>query len=138
MEISGQVHISAALPPKRDTSTYWIGGRVGPEPIWKFWKSEKSLTPTGIRNSGWSTPWPSHCSNYPMYSYFKIITSHSPLRSVFAIMEPLPFATQTHIAYLFQYYHKPFLLQLRHISKRNFSFFTLGIQSSRFRSKPDF
>jgi hypothetical protein len=31
MEVSGQLHVPAALPPReRDPGTHWIGERVGP------------------------------------------------------------------------------------------------------------
>jgi hypothetical protein len=30
MEVSGQLHASAALPPGKATGTHWIGGWVGP------------------------------------------------------------------------------------------------------------
>jgi hypothetical protein len=30
MEVSGQLHASAALPPGKDASTHWMEGWVGP------------------------------------------------------------------------------------------------------------
>jgi hypothetical protein len=30
MEVSGQLHAQAALPPGKDPGTHWIGGGVGP------------------------------------------------------------------------------------------------------------
>jgi hypothetical protein len=33
MEVSGQLHTSAALPPGKDLSTHWIGGWVGPRTV---------------------------------------------------------------------------------------------------------
>ena len=35
-----------------------------PEPVWTFWRREKSLTPTEIQNIGPSNPMPSRCANY--------------------------------------------------------------------------
>jgi hypothetical protein len=33
MEVSGQLHAPAALPPERDPGTHWIGGWVGPRAV---------------------------------------------------------------------------------------------------------
>jgi hypothetical protein len=30
MEVSGQLHAAAALPPVKNPGTHWIGGWVGP------------------------------------------------------------------------------------------------------------
>jgi hypothetical protein len=33
MEVSGQLHALAALPPGKDPGTHWIGGWVGPRAV---------------------------------------------------------------------------------------------------------
>jgi hypothetical protein len=45
MEVSGQFHARAALPPVP------IGQDAGwaPEPVWTLWRREKSLAPAGNR-----------------------------------------------------------------------------------------
>jgi hypothetical protein len=41
MQVSGQLHDPAALPPGRAPGTRWTGGWVGPEPVWTQWCREK-------------------------------------------------------------------------------------------------
>jgi hypothetical protein len=41
MEVSGQFHIPSVVPlGKRAHRTHWIGGWVGPEPVWKLYRKE--------------------------------------------------------------------------------------------------
>jgi hypothetical protein len=42
MEVSGQLHALAAFLPKKAPGTHWIGGWVGPEPVWTTWRRENS------------------------------------------------------------------------------------------------
>jgi hypothetical protein len=48
MEVSGELHVPAALRPGKKPGTHWIGGWVGPRAGLDFWRKEKSLAPTGI------------------------------------------------------------------------------------------
>jgi hypothetical protein len=45
MEVSGQLHTPAALPPEEELPAP-IGYEAGwaPEPVWTLWSGEKSLT----------------------------------------------------------------------------------------------
>jgi hypothetical protein len=47
MEVGGQLHAPAALPPGKRHGTHCIGGWVAPGPVWK---GAKNLDPTGIRS----------------------------------------------------------------------------------------
>jgi hypothetical protein len=63
MAVSGQLSAGGIVP-----GTHWIGGWVGPEPVWKLWSREKSLAPTGnwtlafqplaCRYTDWAVPAP--------------------------------------------------------------------------------
>jgi hypothetical protein len=53
----GQIHVPASLSREKNPGTYLAGGWLGPEPMWKDWRREKSIAPVGNR-----TPdLPSHC-----------------------------------------------------------------------------
>ena len=49
MEDSGQLQAPAALPPRKNTGTYWTAGWVGPRASRMLWKKEKSLASTRSR-----------------------------------------------------------------------------------------
>jgi hypothetical protein len=51
MGVSGQRHAPAALYPrgKKPPGTLWIGGWVGPEPVWTQRLEEKSSASVGDR-----------------------------------------------------------------------------------------
>jgi hypothetical protein len=52
MEVSGQFHAPATLPPGEiGPGTHWIGGWVGPRAVWTLYRGEKSLAPAANRNS---------------------------------------------------------------------------------------
>jgi hypothetical protein len=48
MEVSGQLHVPAALPSGKEPQYPLIGGWIGLKPIWAFWRREKSLASAGI------------------------------------------------------------------------------------------
>jgi hypothetical protein len=48
MEVSGQLH-ARFIPEKSAPGTYWIGGWVDTETVWKLWNKEKSLVLAGNR-----------------------------------------------------------------------------------------
>jgi hypothetical protein len=43
MDVSGQLHASAALPPGRNTDEHFMGGWLGPELDWTFRRKENML-----------------------------------------------------------------------------------------------
>jgi hypothetical protein len=47
MEMSGQLHAPAALPPRKSPGTHWIGGWVGPRSSLELQSKEKSFAPAG-------------------------------------------------------------------------------------------
>jgi hypothetical protein len=47
MEINGQLHAPAALPPLKAPGTHWIGGCVGPRAGFDAVEKEKNLAPAG-------------------------------------------------------------------------------------------
>jgi hypothetical protein len=50
LEVSGQLHAPAALPPGKSPRYPFyrrLGGRT-PEPIWTIWRSENFFTLTGL------------------------------------------------------------------------------------------
>ena len=49
MELSGQLHVLAALPAGNNCDIHRIESRVAPEKVWTFWRKEKSLISAGIR-----------------------------------------------------------------------------------------
>ena len=49
MEVSGQYHTPAALPPGEDFGIHWIGGWVGPKVGLDILEKKKSPEPTGIQ-----------------------------------------------------------------------------------------
>ena len=49
--LSGQLHALAALPAVNNYDAHrYPSNRVASEKVWAFWRKEKSLIPTGIRN----------------------------------------------------------------------------------------
>jgi hypothetical protein len=42
MEVSGHHAPAALLPGKEPPGTHWIGGWVGPSPVWTIWRREES------------------------------------------------------------------------------------------------
>jgi hypothetical protein len=48
MEVNGSLQVKVALPLGKKPGAHCTGGWV---PVWTFWRSEKSLTHTGNRNS---------------------------------------------------------------------------------------
>jgi hypothetical protein len=49
MEVVGQLHALAALPPGERASSHWIGGWVGLRAGVEVWRREKSLAAYGNR-----------------------------------------------------------------------------------------
>jgi len=49
MEAGGQHHVPAALPVGITPVPTEYETRWAPEPVWTFWRREKSLFPTGIQ-----------------------------------------------------------------------------------------
>jgi hypothetical protein len=50
MEVSGQLHAPAALPPAKETpGTHWIGGWVGPRTVLDTVVKRKIPSPVGNR-----------------------------------------------------------------------------------------
>jgi hypothetical protein len=57
MEVSGQFHAPAALPPVKPPGTHWIGGWVGPRTgldavVKKIARTQTSDHPARLRESG--------------------------------------------------------------------------------------
>ena len=50
MEVSGQLHATAASSPEKKTGTHWIGLWMGPRFGLDVLEKRKSLTPAEIRN----------------------------------------------------------------------------------------
>jgi hypothetical protein len=48
MEVSGQLHAPAALPPGKGPGTYWIGGWVGPRAGQDAMEKRKFLSLPGL------------------------------------------------------------------------------------------
>lgn len=48
MEMSGQLHIPAAIPPGKEPQYPLTGDRMGLKPIWAFCRKEKALACAGI------------------------------------------------------------------------------------------
>jgi len=60
MDVSGEVHTSAALLAEKNAGTHWIGDWMdpwAPDRIWTYWRREKSVYFAGIQ-----TP------HYPIHS----------------------------------------------------------------------
>jgi hypothetical protein len=81
MEMSGQLHAPAALPPRKTPRTHWIGGRVGPQSRSGRYGVEINLAPAGNRTPAVQPvaipiELSRFCTNYP----FKIVlvTIHVP------------------------------------------------------------
>jgi hypothetical protein len=68
MEVSGQLYAPAALPAgDRAPGTHWIGGSVGPEPVWTRWWRKKFPAPAGTRT-------PDHPSRSPALYHWAILS----------------------------------------------------------------
>jgi len=56
MEVSGQHHVPLALPPGQNlVPIEWVAGWA-PEPVWTFWRTEKSLVSCQDSHHGSSSP----------------------------------------------------------------------------------
>jgi hypothetical protein len=49
MEISGQLHVPAVLPPRKPSVRIVLEAGWAPEPVWLWWRGEKFLATTGTR-----------------------------------------------------------------------------------------
>jgi len=51
MEVSGQIYDPAAIPREIIVAPIDCEAGLAPEPVWMFWRREKSLTPAEIRTT---------------------------------------------------------------------------------------
>jgi hypothetical protein len=51
MEVSDQLHVLANLASRDSPGTFWTGGWLAPELIWKILENNKSLASAGVKTS---------------------------------------------------------------------------------------
>jgi len=69
MEVSGQIHTPAALPPGKEPRYQLARRLAGPETVWTWWRREKNLCPFGETNAG-KVPWNRLQQVFPQLNYF--------------------------------------------------------------------